>query len=171
MLSSKIPLRWGLGCCLRMLPLVSVNIWWPDDQVSHFHYDSPVTEHLFCSREAQQVCFPLVSFLLSSCTVYFRVHSEDKRPKIVLVLQPTGERSRFFREEDSTEETCGREGSDSSTVLYIPPIALSSLGNWLNRPVFEFWPEVSIPVWRWSCMVSFLSCNFPHEYFIPAPFP
>lgn len=46
-----------------------MNIWWPDDEVSHFHYDCPVTGRVLCSREAQQVCFPLVSFLLSSCTV------------------------------------------------------------------------------------------------------
>lgn len=127
-LCSKIPLTWGLGCCLRMLPLVSMNIWWPDDEVSHFHYDSPVTECVLCSREAQQVCFPLVSFLLSSCTVYLRVHSEDKQPRIYWYCSPPVRGAGF------QEETCGRKAlTVPQSFTFLPLLCLPWVTDWIGQ--------------------------------------
>lgn len=111
--------------------------------------------------------FSFFPFVFLHCLLQSEFTQKISNPKLYWYCSPPV-RGAGFSGKKLVE---GMEGSDSSTVLYIPPIALSSLGNWLNRPVFEFWPEVSIPVWRWSCTVSFLSCNFSHEYFIPAPFP
>lgn len=116
MLSSKIPLRWGLGCCLRMLPSVS-----------------PVTERVLCSREAQQVCFPLVPSLcpLALSTSDFTQKISD--PKLYWCSPPVRGAGFSGKRTAQGKLVEGKALTVPQSFTFLPLLCLPWVTDWISQ--------------------------------------